>query len=201
MYLTKRQREILEYLRNYIERHNYAPTFEEIADQFRFSSKGTVYKHIMNLKTKGFITKAWNRSRSIELVSDIAATAIVQLPLLGLVKAGQPIEAVIQSESIAVPSDLVRKGRHYVLRVSGDSMIDEHIRDGDFVIVKQQQSAENGEVVIALVEGTEVTIKKFYRDNGNIRLQPANPTFQPIIVPEADVAIQGVVVGIMRKFI
>lgn len=201
MYLTKRQREILRFLKNYISKHGYSPTFQEIAEHFKFSSKGTVYKHLLNLKEKGFITKYWNKSRSIELTSDIAEMAIVQLPLLGYVKAGQPIEAITEYNTIAVPSDLVRKGRHYVLRVQGDSMIEEHIRDGDFVIVKEQQAAENGEVVIALVRGTEVTIKKFYRENEYIRLQPANANHEPLILPEESVAIQGVVVGILRKFI
>lgn len=201
MYLTKRQREILDFLKIYISKHGYSPTFQEIAKHFNFSSKGTVYKHLLNLKEKGFITKSWNKSRSIELTSDIAEMAIVQLPLLGYVKAGQPIEAITEYNNMAVPSDLVRKGRHYVLMVKGDSMIEEHIRDGDFVIVKEQQAAENGEVVIALVGGTEVTIKKFYRENGSVRLQPANADLEPIILPEESVAIQGIVVGILRKFI
>jgi len=201
MYLTKRQREILVFLKNYISKHGYSPTFQEIAEHFKFSSKGTVYKHLLNLKEKGFITKCWNKSRSIELISDIAEMAIVQLPLLGYVKGGHPIEAITEYNTIAVPSDLVRKGWHYVLRVKGDSMIEEHIRDGDFIIVKEQQAAENGEVVIALVRGTEVTIKKFYRENEYIKLQPANANLEPLILPEESIAIQGVVVGILRKFI
>ena len=201
MYLTKRQREILDFLKEYIEKRGYSPTFEEIASHFSFNSKGTVYKHLVNLKEKGFITKAWNRSRSIELVSNIVESAIVNLPLLGLVQAGHPIEAVTQPDTIAVPSDLVRKGRHYVLRVKGDSMIDEQIRDGDFVVVKEQRSAENGDVVIALISGSDVTVKKYYREDGTIRLQPANTELDPIIVPEGIVEVQGVVVGIMRKFI
>jgi len=201
VYLTRRQHEILGFLKNYISKHGYSPTFQEIAEHFKFSSKGTVYKHLLNLKEKGFIKKCWNKSRSIELTSDIAEMAIVKLPLLGYVKAGQPIEAITEYNTIAVPSDLVRKGRHYVLRVKGDSMIEEHIRDGDFVIVKEQQAAENGEVVIALVRGTEVTIKNFYRENEYIRLQPANANLEPLILQEESVAIQGVVVGILRKFI
>jgi len=201
VYLTRRQHEILGFLKNYISKHGYSPTFQEIAEHFKFSSKGTVYKHLLNLKEKGFITKCWNKSRSIELTSDIAEMAIVKLPLLGYVKVGQPIEAITEYNTIAVPSDLVRKGRHYVLRVKGDSMIEEHIRDGDFVIVKEQQAAENGEVVIALISGTEVTIKKFYRENEYIRLQPANANLEPLILPEESVAIQGIVVGILRKFV
>jgi len=201
MYLTKRQKELLDYLKNFIAHHGYSPTFEEIAQQFAFHSKGTVYKHLMNLKEKGLITKDWNRSRSIELISDIVETALVQLPLVGVVRAGEPIEAALNNETIAVPSDLVRKGRHYVVRVKGDSMIDEHIRSGDYVVVKEQPSAENGDVVIALVNGSEVTIKKYFRENGNIRLQPANKDFSPMVLPFDRVMVQGIVVGIMRKFI
>ena len=201
MYLTKRQRELLDFLKEYISRLGYSPTFEEIAGHFNFRSKGTVYKHILNLKKKGFITKDWNKSRSVELISDMVETTILRLPLLGYVQAGSPIEAVLQNESISVPSDLIRKGRHYVLRVRGDSMIDEQIRDGDFVIVKEQPLANNGEVVIALVDGSDVTIKKYYRENGHVRLQPANSHLQPIVLPAESVMIQGVVVGIMRKFI
>ncbi len=201
MYLTKRQRELLDFLKEYISRQGYSPTFEEIAGHFNFRSKGTVYKHILNLKKKGFITKDWNKSRSVELISDMVETTILRLPLLGYVQAGSPIEAVLQNESISVPSDLIRKGRHYVLRVQGDSMIDEQIRDGDFVIVKEQPLANNGEVVIALVDGSDVTIKKYYRENGHVRLQPANSHLQPIVLPAESVMIQGVVVGIMRKFI
>jgi len=201
MYLTKRQRELLDYLKEYISVNGYSPTFEEIADHFHFRSKGTVYKHIQNLKKKGFITKDWNRSRSVELISNMFESTIVRLPLLGIVHAGQPIEAVTQNETVSVPSDLVRKGRHYVLRVQGDSMIEEQIRDGDFVIVKEQPQAENGDVVIALIDGNEVTIKKFFRENGNVRLQPANPVLDPIVVPADSVMIQGIVVGIMRKFL
>jgi len=199
--LTKRQRELLDFLKEYISRQGYSPTFEEIAGHFNFRSKGTVYKHILNLKKKGFITKDWNKSRSVELISDMVETTILRLPLLGYVQAGSPIEAVLQNESISVPSDLIRKGRHYVLRVQGDSMIDEQIRDGDFVIVKEQPLANNGEVVIALVDGSDVTIKKYYRENGHVRLQPANSHLQPIVLPAESVMIQGVVVGIMRKFI
>lgn len=201
MYLTKRQKELLGYLKEYIEDNGYSPTFEEIALHFGFRSKGTVYKHLLNLKLKGFITKEINRSRSIELVSDIAEMTILRLPLLGVVRAGHPVEVFSQTDTIAVSPDLVGKGRHYVLRVRGDSMIEEHIRDGDLVVVKEQQSAENGSVVIALVNGSEVTIKKFFRDNGSIRLQPANPNVKSIVLPADSVEIQGIVVGIMRKFV
>jgi repressor LexA len=124
----------------------------------------------------------------------------VELPLLGFVAAGAPIEAVASNETIAVPEGLVGKRDSYVLRVKGDSMIDEQIRDGDFVIVEDRKSADNGEMVIALVGGLDVTLKKFYRENGRVRLQPANPAMQPIFIEADRVQVQGVVVGVMRKY-
>lgn len=198
--LTKRQREILDYLNDFIQQHGYAPSLEEIGRRFGLSSLATVHKHLTNLQDKGFIKRAWNRSRSVELVATRVAGRAVELPLLGYVAAGVPIEAVAGSETIAVPEDLVGRRDTYVLRVRGDSMIDEQIRDGDFVIVEDRKTAENGEMVIALLAGSDVTLKKFYRDSGRIRLQPANPAMQPILVDPERVQIQGVVVGVMRKY-
>ena len=198
--LTKRQREILDYLSDFIQQHGYAPSLEEIGRRVGLSSLATVHKHLTNLQEKGFIRRAWNRSRSVELVPTRTGGRALELPLLGYVAAGAPIEAVIGSESIAVPEDLVGKRDTYVLRVRGDSMIDEQIRDGDYVIVEDRKTATNGEMVIALLGGIEVTLKKFYRDNGRVRLQPANPAVQALIVPADHVQIQGVVVGVMRKY-
>jgi repressor LexA len=124
----------------------------------------------------------------------------LELPMLGYVAAGAPIEAVAGTETIAVPEDLVGRRDTYVLRVRGDSMIDEQIRDGDFVVIEDRRTADNGEMVIALLNGAEVTLKKFYRDSGRIRLQPANPAMQPILVDPNSVQIQGVVIGVMRKY-
>ena len=197
--LTKRQREIFDYLTDFIQQHGYTPSLEEIGKRFGLSSLATVHKHLTNLQEKGFIRRAWNRSRSVEVVPAKTGRAI-ELPLLGFVAAGQPIEAVVGSESIAVPEDLVGKRETYVLRVRGDSMIDEQIRDGDFVIVEDRKTAENGEMVIALLEGSDVTLKKFYRENGHVRLQPANPTMAPIVVSADRVQVRGVVVGVMRKY-
>ncbi len=176
------------------------PSLEEIGRRFNLSSLATVHKHLTNLQEKGFIRRAWNRSRSVELVPTRAGGRAIELPLLGFVAAGAPIEAVAGSETIAVPESLVGKRDSYVLRVKGDSMIDEQIRDGDFVIVEDRKSADNGEMVIALVGGADVTLKKFYRENGRIRLQPANPTMQPILVDPDQVQVQGVVVGVMRRY-
>jgi repressor LexA len=198
--LTKRQREILDYLNDFIQQHGYAPSLEEIGRRFSLSSLATVHKHLTNLQDKGFIKRAWNRSRSVEVVSARVGSRAVELPMLGYVAAGSPIEAVVGSETIAVPEDLVGKRDTYVLRVKGDSMIDEQIRDGDYVIVEDRRTAENGEMVIALVNGADVTLKKLYREQGHIRLQPANPAMQPIILQPDQVQIQGVVIGVMRRY-
>ncbi|MCX6539367.1 MAG: transcriptional repressor LexA [Acidobacteria bacterium] len=198
--LTRRQREILDYLGEFIQQHGYAPSLEEIGRRFGLSSLATVHKHLTNLQEKGFIRRAWNRSRSVELVPTRGGGRAVELPLLGFVAAGVPIEAVATSESIAVPEDLVGKRDTYVLKVRGDSMIDEQIRDGDFVVVEDRKTAENGEMVIALLGGSDVTLKKFYREDGRIRLQPANPAMQPLLVTPDQLQIQGVVVGVMRKY-
>jgi repressor LexA len=198
--LTKRQREILDYLNDFIQQHGYAPSLEEIGRRFNLSSLATVHKHLTNLQEKGFIRRAWNRSRSVELVPTRIGGRAVELPLLGFVAAGAPIEAVAGSEAITVPEALVGRRDSYVLRVRGDSMIDEQIRDGDYVIVEDRKSAENGEMVIALVGGADVTLKKLYRENGRVRLQPANPTVQPLVLDADRVQVQGVVVGVMRRY-
>jgi len=198
--LTKRQREILDYLGEFIQQHGYAPSLEEIGRRFGLSSLATVHKHLTNLQDKGFIKRAWNRSRSVELVPARVGGRTLELPLLGYVAAGVPIDAITTVETIGVPDSLVGKLDTYVLRVRGDSMIEEQIRDGDYVIIEDRKNAENGEMVIALVGGTEVTLKKFYRENGHIRLQPANPAMQPLVFDADHVQIQGVVVGVMRKY-
>jgi repressor LexA len=198
--LTKRQREILDYLQEFIQQNGYAPSLEEIGRRFSLSSLATVHKHLSNLQEKGFIRRSWNRSRSVELLSARTGQRAIELPLLGFVAAGQPIEAVPSSESIAVPEDLVGKRESYVLRVKGDSMIDEQIRDGDFVIVEDRRTADNGEMVIALVGGLDVTLKKLYWEHGRVRLQPANAALAPIILDPSQVQIQGVVVGVMRRY-
>ena len=198
--LTKRQRQILDYLNEFIEQHGYAPSLEEIGRRFGLSSLATVHKHLTNLQDKGFIRRAWNRSRSVELVPTRMGGRALDLPLLGYVAAGAPIEAVVSNETVTVPEDLVGTRDTYALRVRGNSMIDEQIRDGDLVVVEDRQTAHNGEMVIALLEGAEVTLKKFYRENGHIRLQPANDAVAPIIMRADKVQVQGVVVGVMRRY-
>ena len=202
MPLTKRQREILTYLTVYSEECGYAPSFEEIARKFNYNSLATVHEHLSNLERKGYIKRSYNESRAIEILPSDANPRAVDLPLLGLVAAGMPIEAATHQESVSVPDDFVRRGgSHYVLRVRGNSMIDEQIRDGDFVVVHERRSADNGEMVIALIDGTSATVKKFYRErDGRIRLQPANDALAPIYVHENDITIQGVVVGVLRRY-
>jgi repressor LexA len=202
MPLTKRQREILNYLSVYSEQNGYAPSFEEIANHFNYNSLATVHEHLTNLERKGYIKRSYNESRAIEILPTEATPRAIELPLLGAVAAGVPIEAVDANETLSVPESFVRHtGNHYVLRVRGNSMIDEQIRDGDFVVVNERRSADNGEMVIAMLTGNAATVKKFYRErDGRIRLQPANETMQPMYVHENDISIQGVVVGVLRRY-
>lgn len=202
MPLTKRQKEILDFLEGFLAENGYAPSFEEIARNFGYTSLATVHEHLENLKQKGYIRKSYNASRSLELVPSGSAAAAVELPLLGTVAAGYPIETIPDNETLAVPEDfLSRGGEHYVLRVKGDSMIDEQIRDGDYVIVNARKSANNGEMVVALVGGESATVKKFYREQGGrIRLQPANVTMPPMFYREHEVMVQGIVIGVIRRY-
>ena len=202
MPLTKRQREILTYLTSYSEQNGFAPSFEEIAENFEYNSLATVHEHLTNLERKGYIKRSYNESRAIQILPSEASPRAVELPLLGSVAAGMPIEAMEVNETFCVPEAMVgRGGNHYVLRVRGNSMVDEQIRDGDFVVVNQRERADNGEMVIALVNGNSATVKKYYRErDGRIRLQPANETMQPIYVHENDISIQGIVVGVMRRY-
>jgi len=191
---------MLDYLNAFIQQHGYAPSLEEVGRRFGLSSLATVHKHLTNLQEKGFIKRAWNRSRSVELVQARIGGRSLELPLLGYVAAGRPIEAIAGNETITVPEAFAGKRDTYVLRVKGDSMIDEQIRDGDFVIVEDRKLATNGEMVIALLGGADVTLKKFYREQDQVRLQPANPAMVPIVVPADDVTVQGVVIGVMRRY-
>ena len=202
MPLTRRQKQILDYIQNYLVEQGYAPSFEEIADHFSFRSLATVHEHLTNLERKGYIHRGHNESRAIEVVPVPGQAAAVELPLLGQVAAGEPIEAVVSQESISVPQDLIpRRGSCYVLKVRGDSMIDEHIESGDLVVVHSRDNADNGEMVVALVDGTSATVKRLYREPGGwIRLQPANDNVRPIRVHEDNILIQGTVVGVIRKY-
>ena len=205
MPLTKRQREILTYLGNYSQTNGFAPSFEEIAEAFNYNSLATVHEHLSNLERKGYIKRSYNESRAIEILDTDVYARAVELPVLGAVAAGVPIESMTSGETMTVPESFLRKsGSHYVLKVRGQSMVDAHIHDGDFVVVNERRSADNGEMVIAMTQGAaggSSTVKKFYRErDGRIRLQPANETMEPIYVHENDISIQGVVVGVLRRF-
>ena len=201
MVMTKRQHDVLEFLRRFIGEHGYSPSLEEIADGVGCSSIATVHKHIANLQSKGLIRRLANRSRSIEPQPPDDAPRAVEIPLLGEVAAGKPIEAIPDAEALALPEELVRGRETFALRVRGVSMIDEQIRDGDLILVERACTAENGQVVVALVDGSDVTVKKWYaQPDGTIRLEPANAELQPIILPAERVLIHGRVIGLLRKY-
>jgi repressor LexA len=201
MSLTKRQREILDFLNGYGEANGFAPSFEEIAVHFNYNSLATVHEHLSNLERKGYIKRAYNESRAIEILPSDVFPRAVDLPLLGSVAAGAPIEEMTTNETVSVPESFVGRGSHYVLRVKGNSMIDEQIRDGDYVVVKERSAADNGEMVIALVDGQAATVKRFFKErDGRVRLQPANEQLSPMFYKDADLAIKGVVVGVLRRY-
>lgn len=201
-YLTERQKEILEFIQDYRKERGIAPTHREICERFGFSSYGTAYKHLKLLQEKGFLRRDWNQKRGIELLRAIpGGEGEHEIPFLGRIAAGRPIEAISGQERVAVPGHLMspRQGDHYVLRVVGESMIDEGILDGDFIVVLRRDTAQPGEMVVALI-GDDATLKRFYPEGKMIRLQPSNPNMAPIYEPAQNVRIQGVVVGLMRKF-
>lgn len=200
MFLTKRQKELFDFLDGYLAQHGYAPTLEEIGLRFKLNSLATVHKHLTNLEQKGVIRRTWNHSRAIELVRQSTAKATVELPLLGRVAAGRPIEALETADSIAVPEDLIRRQNTFVLRVVGSSMIGDGILDGDYIVVEERPTAENGETVVATING-EATVKRFYRERpGRVRLQPANDAMEPIVVRDKEMEVRGVVVAVLRKY-
>jgi repressor LexA len=202
MPLTRRQRQILDYLNSYTSENGYAPSFEEIAEHFNYNSLATVHEHLTNIERKGYIKRTYNESRAIEILPSDVISRAVEIPLMGAVAAGVPIEVSTTEESVAVPEDFVRRsGNHYALRVRGQSMIDDQIRDGDFVVVHDRNSADNGDMVIAMLEGSSATVKRYYREkDGRIRLQPSNDQMQPIYVREDQMQVRGIVVGVLRKY-
>ena len=200
MFLTKRQKELFDFLDGYLAQHGYAPTLEEIGTRFNLNSLATVHKHLTNLEEKGLIRRTWNHSRAIELVRQGKPTAAIELPLLGRVAAGQPIEALETADVISVPEEFIRRESTFVLRVVGSSMVGDGILDGDYIVVEGRPTAENGETVVATINGA-ATVKRFYRERpGRIRLQPANDAMEPLLVREKDVEIRGVVVAVLRKY-
>ena len=206
MAITKRQRQMYDFISDFVQKHAYSPSFEEIGEGMGLSSLATVHKHVSNLEKKGLLTRDYNRSRSIDLLPPkgrlkqaMSVNSTMVLPLLGRIAAGQPIEAVSNPETISL-ADFVRSKEVFVLEVRGDSMQDEAILNGDYVLVERSKTAYNGEIVVALVDGTDATLKRFYREGDTIRLQPSNATMKPIIVAAATVQIQGKVIGVLRKY-
>jgi repressor LexA len=201
MVLTKKQKLILDYITRFLDEKGYSPSLMEIGQHFGLRSVATVHKHVDNLRRKGLVRKTWNANRSLELTPAALGVRAIRLPLAGRVSAGRPIEAVEQREVVAVPEDMVGRGETYVLQVSGDSMIDEHIRDGDYVVVEKRTRAHDGEVVVALVDGADATLKTLRRQGDTVRLEPANPHMSPLVLPADRVRIQGVVIGLLRRYI
>ena len=199
MYLTKRQQEIYQYLKEHIRTMGYAPSIMEICAKFNLSSPATVHKHLSHIEEKGLIRRQQNLSRAIELVEETTEEALPEFPLLGHIMAGKPIEVIEAKEMMSLIPDSSGKDI-FVLKVKGQSMIDDHIQDGDYVIVERRDQAENGETVVALIDNESATLKRFYREADHVRLQPANTTMEPIILKEGDFKIQGVVISVLRKF-
>lgn len=199
---TKKQAQVFDFIKKFVSDEGYAPSYREIAEYFELSSPATAYQHVQALIEKGFLSSGDDGiARSIEVVEpeEQITAGSVMLPLVGLITAGVPIEAVEEKETIGVPSDfVVDQLNSYVLRVKGESMIDDGILDGDYVVVERNNHPQNGQVVVALLDNTHATLKRFYKEDKRIRLQPANKTMEPIFV--RDVIIQGVVRAVIRKF-
>jgi repressor LexA len=207
MATTKRQKEILDFIRSFTEGHGYAPSYREIAEAFKLSSVGTVAEHVETLRAKGLLAKSPNEARSLTLVDALRkemkpADETVQLPILGVIRAGAPVEAYAGAqEMLEVPSFLLGRAKSYVLQVKGQSMIEDGILEGDYVVVEENYQPHNGQMVVALLNGSETTLKRYYKEEGHIRLQPANSEMEPIIVPNSTpIDIQGIVVGVIRRF-
>lgn len=204
--LTKKQKRTLDFVSSFIEQRGYSPSYREIANGLKLNSVATVAQHIDSLVTKGLLTKGNNSARSLmpvtEMETEILSDKAVRLPILGLIAAGTPIETMTgHPETLEVPPFMVGKRNSYVLQVKGQSMIDDGIFDGDFVVVQEKEIASNGDVVVALVNDSEATLKRYYKEVGRVRLQPANATMEPIyITPDMDLKIQGIVIGLIRRY-
>jgi len=204
MSITRRQKEVYDFISEFVQGKGYSPSYEEIGKGLGLSSLATVHKHITNLQEKGFLKRDYNRSRSIDLLplkvrAKSAVIAPAGLPLMGRIAAGRPIEQVETPETISL-ADFTRSKDVFVLEVTGESMQDEHIVDGDYVLVEKSQTARNGEIVVALVNGSDTTLKRFYKEGDHVRLQPSNAAMAPIVVHAGAVQIQGRVIGVLRKY-
>jgi len=205
MAITRRQRQVYDFISGFVQQNGYSPSFEEIGNGLGLSSLATVHKHVSNLEKKGLLRRDYNRSRSIDvlpvrgLFKRQVKTAEIALPLMGRIAAGQPIEAVETPETISL-GDITRSRDVFVLQVKGESMCDEHIVDGDYVLVEKADNARDGKIVVALVDGSDATLKRLYREGDDIRLQPSNTAMKAIIVPARSVKVQGRVIGVLRKY-
>lgn len=198
MDLTKKQKEVLDFIIEYIDDRGYAPSYRDIGEELGLSSPSTVHSHVQGLSEKGYL-KVTDEARSIELTNKVRRTKpAIQLPLLGLIAAGQPIEAIEDRQAFSVPVELGVSENAYVLKVKGDSMIEDGIFDGDFVVIEKEKQARNGDVVVALIDQQFATLKRFYKEKDRIRLQPANSSMKPIYVKEP--LVQGVVKAVIRRF-
>ena len=201
MPVTARQRQVYEFICRYMETQKQPPTIAEIGKQFQMTSSASVHSILSALEREGLIKRIPNVSRGIEIVKQETAEDDYEIPLLGLVAAGQPIEAILTHETVSAPKNMIGRGRMFALRVRGDSMIEENIQDNDIIIVSSQQTAENGQMVVALIDGNYATVKKFYREPDFIRLEPANPQFKPIFIKTPGrLQLQGVVRGLIRNY-
>lgn len=200
MVMTRRQKQILDFVGAFVKENGYSPSLEEIADELGLSSVSTVHKHVSHLLEKGLLRRGWNQNRSLEPVRFERRPRAAVIPLVGIVAAGQPIEAIEDVETLDIPESFLGRGETYALRVAGESMIDEGIRDGDYVIVERRRKAHNGEVVIAIIDGEEATLKTFRQEGARVRLIPANKSMKPMIFAARRVEISGVVTGVLRHF-
>jgi repressor LexA len=206
MAITRRQKQVYDYVEDFVQRNGYSPSFEEIGAGMGLSSLATVHKHITNLEKKGLVKRGHNKSRSIDILppkgsmKKSMAPPPLTLPLMGRIAAGRPIEAVENPETLSLADFTAGSKDVYVLRVVGESMQDEHIVEGDYVIVESTKTARDGEIIVALVEGSDATLKRIYREGDKIRLQPSNAKMKPIIVPARNVDVQGRVIGVLRKY-
>ncbi|MFH1508941.1 MAG: transcriptional repressor LexA [bacterium] len=196
--LTKRQKELLEFIEKFVRENDYSPSYQEIADHFQLSSKATVYEHIQNLKEKGYLKLDEGLSRSLSLTEIDKTRPAVVLPLVGTIAAGEPIEAIEDNETVDVPESMVGDKACYALKVRGNSMIEDGIFDGDTVVIERNYYPNNGDTVVALIDNESATLKRYYRERGRIRLQPANKTMRPLFVKNP--TIQGIARAVIRKF-
>jgi repressor LexA len=197
--ISEKQRQVFDFIVGFVESNGHSPTIRDIAKRFGFSSPATVHKYLVSLEQAGMIVRG-KRNALVQLIPEQHAAEAVEVPLLGRIAAGRPIDAVLHDEMVSIPKELLGRAKTYALRVVGDSMVDEHIADGDLIIVEHCEKAQNGQTVVALVDESGATVKKIYFEKGRVRLQPANSNYQPMILPADVVKVQGRVIGVIRRY-